>query len=265
MEEIKILSLEKKPRSKKYKVITSTDTFTFNEDTIIKYMIFKDKVFEQKEWNKVLEDAITDEYFNKVLNYLGSSYKSVYEIKKYLYDKSKKNNVKIKEKQIEDIISRVSSLGYLNDEMLSKNVCDYYYRSNKGPLYIKAKLSEKKVDEKTIDLALMSYSNEMEEEAITRLLTKEKNDKYPLKKYKLMLTNKLIQNGFSKNVIERVLNSWAFEDKSDDLIVKDYDKIIRKIDKKELTNYERKQYIINSLLNKGYDYHTINDYLKNIE
>ena len=105
----------------------------------------------------------------------------------------------------------------------------------------------------------------MQEEAITRVLTKEKNEKYPLKKYKLMLTSKLIQNGFSRNVIERVLSSWTFEDKSEDLIVKDYDKIIRKMEKKEFTNYERKQYIINSLLNKGYDYQTINEYLKNIE
>ena len=265
MEEIKILSLEKKPRSKKYKVVTLTDSFTFSEDTIIKYMIFKDKVFEQKEWNKILEDAITDEYFNKVLNYLGSSYKSIYEIRKYLHDKSKKNNIKLNEKQIEDIIHRVRSLGYLNDEMLAKNICDYYFRSNKGPLFIKAKLSEKKVDEQTIDLALLSYTEEMQEEAITRVLTKEKNEKYPLKKYKLMLTSKLIQNGFSKHVIERVLSSWTFEDKSEDLIVKDYDKIIRKMEKKEFTNYERKQYVINSLLNKGYDYQTINEYLKNIE
>ena len=48
--------------------------------------------------------------------------------------------------------------GYLNDEMLAKNICDYYFRSNKGPLFIKAKLSEKKVDEQTIDLALLSQT-----------------------------------------------------------------------------------------------------------
>ena len=48
-------------------------------------------------------------------------------------------------------------------------------------------------------------------------------------------------------------------------VSKDYDKIIRKMEKKEFTNYERKQYIINSLVNPSYDYQTINEYLKNIE
>lgn len=265
MKEIKIISLEKKSKSKKYKVLTSDEDYQFSEDTIIKYMIFKDKVFTEQEWEKVLEDALLDEYFNKVLHYLGSSYKSVYEIKNYLYDKSKKNNVKLTSKQIDTIIDRISELGYLNDEQLSRNICDYYYRQNKGPLYIRMKLQEKKVEESIINNALSVYTDDMQKEAITRVLEKEKNDKYPLKKLRLVLLNKFIQNGFNKNIIEEVLGNWEFIDKSEELIEKDYNKVLSKTIKKELSKYEERQTIIAYLLNKGYDYQTINDYLKNKE
>ena len=51
MEEIKILSLEKKPRSKKYKVVTLTDSFTFSEDTIIKYIMEIVREYEKNSVN----------------------------------------------------------------------------------------------------------------------------------------------------------------------------------------------------------------------
>ena len=41
MKEIKILGLEKKQRSKKYKLITSEDEYVISEDMIIKYQLFK--------------------------------------------------------------------------------------------------------------------------------------------------------------------------------------------------------------------------------
>lgn len=265
MKEIKIISLEKKQRSKNYKVITNENDYKFSEDTIIKYMIFKDKVFTEEEWKKVLDDALLDEYFNKVLHYLGSSYKSDYEIRKYLIEKSKNNDVKLSTMQIDKIINRISDLGFLNDEVLSKNLCDYYYRQNKGPLYIKMKLQKKKVDEDIINNTLLGYTDEMQKEAITRILEKSKNDKYPIKKLKMVLVNKLIQKGFYKKLIDEVFNEWDFIDKSDELIEKDYNKVLLKTKKKELSTYEAKQVIIAYLLNKGYDYQTINDYLKNKE
>ena len=57
-QKIKVLSVKKK--RKKYKVETNLDSHTLEEDIIIKYNIFKDKEFEEKEFKKILEE-------NKVL------------------------------------------------------------------------------------------------------------------------------------------------------------------------------------------------------
>ena len=54
MNEIKIIALEKKPRSKKFKVITNEEDYNFSEEMLIKYHIFKDQVFTKKEFEKIL-------------------------------------------------------------------------------------------------------------------------------------------------------------------------------------------------------------------
>ena len=84
MNEIKIIALEKKPRSKKYKVITNEENYNFSEEMLIKYHIFKDQVFTKKEFEKILDDSLVDDYFNKVINLLSISLKSESEIIKYI-------------------------------------------------------------------------------------------------------------------------------------------------------------------------------------
>lgn len=260
MEEIKIISITKKARSKKYQVETNEDSYTFLEDTIIKYMIFKDACFSKTKWNEILEQAKEDEYFNKTLNYLGSSYKSKYEIETYLNNKSNKT---LSDEQIDNIIKRIENLGYINDSALATYYLDYYYRNNKGPLYIKNKLKQKKIDEQCIKNVLNHYTNEMEVEVINKILAKEKNNKYPLKKFKLLLSNKLVQNGFSSTIVYSLIENYDFEDISDEIIMKDYNKAFAKALKKDPK--EQKQIIINYLMNKGYDYRTINNFLSEIK
>ena len=100
MKEIKILGIEKKERSKKYKLITSEEDYVVSEDMIIKHYLFKDKTFTEKEFKQVIEDILEDEYFNKVINLLSISLKSEYEIIKYIHTNEAKNKTYLKEKQI---------------------------------------------------------------------------------------------------------------------------------------------------------------------
>ena len=91
MREVKIISIEKKERSKKFKLITTKDEYVVSEDMIIKHYLFKDKIFTEKEFDKVIEDILEDEYFNKVINLLSISLKSEYEIIKYIHTNEAKN------------------------------------------------------------------------------------------------------------------------------------------------------------------------------
>lgn len=264
MNEIKIIALEKKPRSKKYKVITNEEDYNFSEEMLIKYHIFKDQVFTKKEFEKILDDSLVDDYFNKVINLLSISLKSESEIIKYIHDKERVSKKYLKDNQINSIIEKIKQLGYLNEEKLCDYILDYYYRNNKGPLYIKQKLIEKKVDRLLIEDTLKKYSYDMEEEAIDKILEKENNKNYTVKKYKMNLTNKLLRNGFSSNIVYKKIDKLKVEDKSNELIEKEFNKIYDKVNKKDITDHEKKQMIINKLLSKGYEYQLIKQYIKNV-
>ncbi len=263
MKEIKILGLEKKQNSKKYKLITSMGDYLISEDMLIKHQLFKEKNFTEKEFNKVLEDILEDEYFNKIINLLSISLKSEYEIIQYIHTNEYKNKHFLKQKQIENIIKKLKQLNYINDEKLAVTLVDYYMRNYKGPLYIKNKLNEKKIEDIIIKEALLIYDSEKEEEIIAKILSKESNNNLPIKKYKLNLINKLIRNGFNNSLVYRFVEQLDIEDNSKLLIEKDYLKILNKVNKKDKTEFEKKQLIINYLLSKGYEYSLIKKYLNN--
>lgn len=263
MKEIKILGIEKKQRSKKFKLITTEDDYTVSEDMIIKHYLFKEQTFTEKEFKKIIEDILEDEYFNKVINLLSISLKSEYEIIKYIHTNEAKNKTYLKDNQVQNIIKKLKQLNYIDDNKLCISVIDYYIRNNKGPLYIKQKLKEKHINENIINSNLKVYDNSIEEEIIVKILSKETCKNIPLKKLKMNLCNKLIRNGFSSNLVYKHVDQFEFEDNSIDLIEKDYLKIYNRVSKKEKTDSEKKQLIINGLMSKGYEYSLIKDFLNN--
>ena len=263
MKNIKIISIEKKQKSTKYKVITDDLDYTVSEDMIIKHQLFKDKIFTENEFKQVIEDILEDKYFNKVLNLLSYSSKSEYEIITYIHTNEFKNKEFLKENQINNIINKLKQLGYINDELLCVNVIDYYIRNNKGPLFIKQKLKEKKIEDNIINDKLLCYDSSLEEEIIVKLLSKENNKNYTLKKFKNTLANKLIRNGFNSSLVFKLIEKQVYEDNSNQLIEKDFLKVYNKVIKKDnKTDGEKKQLIINSLLSKGYEYQLIKDIIK---
>jgi len=263
MNTVKILSIEKKTKSKKYKVITDDLDYTVSEDMIIKHQLFKDKVFTEKEFKQVIEDILEDEYFNKVINLLSISYKSEYEVIKYIHTNEAKNKQYLKEVQIQNIIKKLKQFNYLDDNKLCDYAIDYYIRNKKGPLFIKQKLKEKKIEESIINDKIKRYDYDLEEKIIVEIIKKENNKNLPLKKYKQNLSNKLIRNGFTSSIVYKLIDKVNFEDNSELLIEKDYNKIYNRVKDKNKTESEKKQLIINGLLSKGYEYSIIKNYLNN--
>ena len=263
MKEVKILGIEKKERSKKFKLITTEEDYLISEDMIIKHYLFKDKTFTEKDFKKIIEDILEDEYFNKVINLLSISLKSEYEIIKYIHANETKNKTYLKDNQIQNIINKLKQLNYIDDNKLSISLIDYYIRNNKGPLYIKQKLKEKKIDETIINANLKVYTSDIEEEIIVKIIKKENNKNLPIKKFKLNLSNKLLRNGFSSNLVYKLIDKLVVEDNSKELIEKDYLKALNKVSKKEKSESEKKQLIINYLLSKGYEYQLIKEFLNN--
>lgn len=263
IDEIKIVSLEKQPRSKKYKVITTDNEYIVSEDIVVKYQLLKDKTYTKSYFEEVVKAITLDYFFNKTIHLLSISNKSEYEIIKYIHTQEEKNSLYLTQEQIDFLIEKLKEYNYLDDKKLCISLIDYYIRNNKGPLYIKQKLKEKKINETIIKNNLSVYTSQKEEEIIVKILSKESNKNLPINKLKQTITSKLIQNGFTSCIVYNLVNKTIFEDKSEQLINKDYLKIYNKVKDKDKTENEKKQLIINYLLNKGYDYRLIKEILNN--
>lgn len=249
---VKIIKIEKLKNT--YLVTTNNDEYKIDEDTIVKHFIVKDREFTKSEFNKILKDIEVNKAFNKVIKYLSYGERTTYEIKKYLKD----------EDYFHQVISRLKSLGYVDDNKYALKYLDYCYRNNKGPLYCKAKLSEKGIDNKIIEEVLNNYSSVMQEEVVAKQVAKElkNNDFLPVMALKKRIINKLLRNGFSGEVVYEYLNTVEIEDKSDETLNKEYQKQLNKLSNKELNDYEKKQRIIAYLLNKGYEYQKIKEIIE---
>ena len=258
---IKILSVSISPKSKKYIVSTNdvdNDEIRVDEDTIIKYGIFKGREFSEKDFKKILKEVEIQKLFNRCLNYLSYQTRSKHEIYAYL-DKQNKDK-KYSQNDFIGIVSKLTSLGYIDDNKYTKEIISYY-RSKKGKEYIYNFLRDKQINVETIEKELESYDDE--EEIAYQIIVKIQAQyrKYPLNKQRIMIRQKLLRDGFSNASINYAMDKITLIDESDDSLERDIIKLKKKYDNKELSEYEKKNKIISSLMNKGYNYSKISEKL----
>lgn len=255
MNQSMITIIEVKKNRKKYLVSTLNNDYSFEEDTIIKYGIFKNKKFTKEE----IENIIIDDQKNKILNialfYLSFRNRTVFEVYSYLRKKD------YSEQLVLSIIDRLKDLEYLNDRSFSLELIDYYIRINKGPKVIIEKLKQKGIDELIINETMVLYDDETVKNVIQTIIEKNINNNIqePIKKQKQKLYNKLLRDGFSGSLILSMINQFEFIEDCEENLIKEIEK-----SKKRYSKYDEKimkNKIITSLLNKGYEYNVIKKYL----
>lgn len=249
MSNVKIISVEAKKSY--YLVTTSINDYKFDEDTIIKYEVFNDKVYEKKEFDKIIKYNEEQIAFNKVIRYLGYGPRSKLEIIKYLKDKGIDN--------YKPTIKKLIEYGYINDEKLACDFVNYYMELKKGPLYILKKMDEKGIEESIRQKAMAIYDKDSEIEICYLVSQKEleRLSKYPIRKQKTTLYSKLQAKGFSSEVIRLTIDKLDYIDDSLDNLKKDYEKLLAKVNKKDISEAEKKSYVIERLMAKGYEYKVI--------
>lgn len=254
MSMIKIKSIKK--LRKKYEVTIEEfegldDKYVFCEDTIVKYMILKDHEFEYEDFLSILKEEKAFNSLNLALNFLSYQSRSEKEIINHLKEKEIEND------SIASTIKKLKELKYIDDKKLSMDVTKGYANRLKGPNYIKQVLIDKGIDNDLINQALDLYDVNMEIEGITKLALKEKDkySKYPIKKQKQMLSQKLLNAGFHLSSINYVIHDLELNDNSFTQLNKDYQKLVKKYEK--LDDVKKKQKIVTSLMNKGYEYSQI--------
>ena len=237
----------------KYKVETTENKYYFSEETILKYSIFKDREFDEAELKEIVFEEEKNNLINKAINYLSYQARSINEIRKYLI----KNECN--EAVLEDIVEKIISLGYLDDEALGVSLLDYSKRTLKGPRFLENKLKEKMLEEDLIKRLTKEYTLDAEEAVVNELFFKigARYSKYPLRKQKELIYAKLVRDGFSSEVINSLLARAEFIDQSNDTLDNEFRKLINKFMTEDGLDSSSKQKIIQRLLAKGYDYSLI--------
>ncbi len=264
MKELIISSVEKRKNSKGYKIHIDDETYNISETMLIKHHLFKGEKFTEDKFSIIKTEIYKDELLNKVLEYLSFGSRSEFEVHDYLKKIIFKRKIVINNQDIIYIINYLKEHNYLNDEHFAKQLLRYYKDNYKGPKYIESKLKEKHISHEIINAVLKDYLEIEEIENINHILLiqKDRLSNYPINKQKQLLHSRLINSGFKSNLIVLEMNKLNLIDESDKTLEKDFSRIFQKVNQKQISDYEKKQLIINHLMNKGYEYRRISELLK---
>ena len=238
------------------------DIYLDNNDKVSLYdeVILNNDLLLTKEINNIndliKENEYYDAYYN-ALKYINRKLRAKKEIIKYL-SKTYDNNI------IDKVINRLEDEKYINDDIYAASyIHDALILSNKGYYKVLKELNDLGIDN---NITLKYLDNINEEEwinKIKKIIDKKNktNNKYSTNKLKNKITNDLINLGYSKELINSVIDNISTNDI--DILRKEYLKVYNKLSKK----YQNKDLLFqvtNKLLNSGFNYDDIKEIEKEV-
>ncbi len=257
---MKKISKIKKINNKYTIILSDNSSLSFYSDTLIKYNLLKPREISDKELEEVINYNNYIEAYNKALTYI--SYKQ--RTKKEIKDKLCNYSIEV----IDKVIKKLDELGLLDEKKyIEAFINDQINLGNKGPYYIRKELEKLSLDSDNIDEILNNIKEDIWIEKIKKIIAKKINTNRNLPKERLYLKikNDLIILGYSKNIIDKVLNEVVIEEDNEvieNAFNKEYKKLYRKYKDKELENkikynlYKKGFSLerIEEILNKRLDY-----------
>ncbi len=245
----------KKMANNKYRIYLEDGNYIDTYDEVI----IKNNLLYKKELDEHLSSQIIDDnkyynLYNKCVKILSSKLKSTYEIKEYLKE--------LDDSDINTIISKLTSIGLLNDNKYAKAyIKDKINFTNCGPNKIYNDLISKNIDENVILDELKNIDEAIYEEKIDKYINKKiSTNKYSSYVFKNKVFNDLINMGYEREMISSCLSKYDIKDNIDKEFNKIYQKLSRKYEGVELIRN-----IKNKLYQKGYNKDTIEDKIKKVD
>lgn len=203
-------------------------SYDFYEEIILKYeLLLKKNVTSDFLEQLQEENKIWDGY-----------YIALKLINRFPKTKKELKEVLLKKGYIEEVttfaVNKLESQGYLNDSVYAKSyVHNQLLTTYHGPNRIKRDLEQKGIDNSDCEEALLEYSDEIQREKITKIIKKKQQANHNKSNgfLKKNIYNVLIQEGFSKELIDDALGSMDFQN-DDEIAKKEYDKLYKRLSKK---------------------------------
>ncbi len=242
---MKILKYKKK--KDKYIVTFDSEELELYEEVILNNGLLLKKEVDDSIIKKLVCENNFYECYYKALKLIKVKPRSVYEVR------NKLNKEEFDSNDIEKVINKLLTQGYLNDEFYANS-----YLNNKlittyhGPKRIYNDLNKMKIDHNILDNVILLYTDDIQEEKVSKIVdrmiktNKNKSNNYLKKK----IYNNLIMEGFSKKVIDKVVNSKEFNNDKD-IRDKEYEKLKNKLSKK-YSGVELEYKIKESMIRKGF-------------
>lgn len=238
----------KQTKSGKYKIeLDNSESIVTYADAILKNNLLFTKELDQEKLSKLYKDTSYYDVYNKVIKYISKKLRSEKEIRDYLKDSLV---------DIDNIIEDLKKIGLLNDNVFAKAyVNDRLYLSNDGPKKISSALEEHNISSELIEDLIYSNSDnfKLKLEKIIKKKIKANTKSNSMLKQKLLYD--LINQGYNKEDIVELFDKNLIPN---DNILKEYDKLYKKLSSKYVDNELLKQ-IKNKLYQKGYNLSEINE------
>ncbi len=250
---MKITKLEKKKRLYLME-LDHQQTSYITEDTIVRFMLSRDKVISKEELTEIQDFAQFSYGKNLALYHLSFKVRTEKEVREYL----KKHD--IDEKITGQVIANLKDENWINDHQYTYSIINANQLSgDKGPYLLSQKLAQKGVPKSTIESVLKDFDFTEVAQRVAEKLLKKYTGKLPARALQEKIIQNLTNKGFSYSDAKSAfddLDSQVDQETTQELIFKELDKQYTKYARK-YEGYELKQRLTQVLARKGYDFSDI--------
>ena len=250
---MKITKLEKKKRLYLLE-LDSDQTCYITEDTIVRFMLTKDKEISPQEFAEIQTFAQFSYGKNLALYHLSFKARTEKEVRDYLVKHE------IDEKIIPQVIQALKDDNWINDRQYAYAIINSNQLSgDKGSYMLIQKISQKGVAKAVIQEVLQEFDLTEVAERTAEKLLKKYQGKLPARALQDKIIQNLTNKGFSYSEAKTAfdqLDNQVDEETVQELIFKELDKQYRKYSRK-YEGYELKQRLTQVLARKGYDFSDI--------
>ena len=234
--------------------LDNCDKCYITEDTIVRFMLSRDKVISEEELKEIQDFAQFSYGKNLALYHLSFKARTEKEVREYL------KKYEIDEKIISQVINNLKEDNWINDSQYTYAIINTNQLSgDKGPYVLTQKLAQKGIAKSTIEENLKEFDFSEVTQRVANKLLKKYEGKLPARALQDKIIQNLTNKGFSysdaKSAFDQ-LDSQVDQETTQELIFKELDKQYAKYSRK-YEGYELKQRLTQVLTRKGYDFSDI--------
>ncbi len=187
--------------------LSNGEVITLNERVITKNELLLKKEIDNELYDRLMHDNKVCEAFDAGVKYISIRYRSIKEMKDYLLKKEYPSDI------VDEAIQSLISNAYLDDDRFTKAyIKDKMAFTSKGDYKIRMELSSLGIDNSIIDNNILTIDNDILINKMKKIIDKDikSNKKYNGSELKNKIYNHLINQGYSKEKVINVINTYDF-------------------------------------------------------